>query len=102
MAQTALEGVLASSLNPGASSRVPLLEMATPCDVPLAKSSYFVCSQVRVPSASSGSPESRIAVIRKASLRKNISEFKTSYREKLRVSRTRGEAGCGLLGASLR
>src|SRR5512140_1036709 len=49
--QTALEGVVATSLKAGASWSSPLLEIATPCAVPLEKSSYLFCSQVRVPSA---------------------------------------------------
>src|SRR2546430_5197114 len=51
VAQIALDGVVATSLKAGASCRNPSLEMATPCAVPLRKSSYFDCSQVRVPSA---------------------------------------------------
>ena len=39
------------ALNAGASSRPPVLRIATPCVVPLVKSSNFDCSQVRVPSA---------------------------------------------------
>jgi len=36
----------------GASVRLPSLLMATPCAVPFSKSSYLVCSQVRVACAS--------------------------------------------------
>src|SRR5947208_6142798 len=53
-AHTALDGVLATVLKLGASCSVPELEMATPCVVPLRKSSYLDCSQVRVPSANKG------------------------------------------------
>src|ERR1019366_2963050 len=46
-----LEGVVASALNAGASSRPPSLRNATPLAVPLVSSSNLDCSQVRVPSA---------------------------------------------------
>src|SRR2546427_11635149 len=51
IAQTYVEGRVASVLNAGASSRPPVLRKATPFGVPFTKSSNLDCSQVRVPSA---------------------------------------------------
>src|SRR5690349_7820136 len=72
VAQTALEGVVATSLKAGASSRNPLLDIETPWEVPLEKSSYLFCSQVRVPS-----PETKRAVNTRVVSRKQKKEKRT-------------------------
>src|SRR5713101_56246 len=51
IAQTYVEGRVASVLNAGASSRPPVPRNATPFGVPFTRSSNLDCSQVRVPSA---------------------------------------------------
>src|SRR6266478_9559733 len=51
IAQTYVEGRVASVLNAGASSRPPVLRRATPFGVPFTRSSNLDCSQLRVPSA---------------------------------------------------
>jgi hypothetical protein len=68
-----------------------VLEIATPWGVPFAKSSYFDCSQVRVPSAETRDDEMRInrlaeTVRKKAERRENIMDCDLRV-EKLRVSR---------------
>src|ERR1700731_2484233 len=49
--QMEVEGVVASALNAGASSRPPSLRRWMPLAVPFVSSSNLDCSQVRVPSA---------------------------------------------------
>src|SRR5882672_9969586 len=49
-----VEGVANKGFKAGASSRPPVLRIATPFAVPLLKSSNLDCSQVRVPSANAG------------------------------------------------
>src|SRR5882762_1662586 len=51
-----VEGVANKGFRAGASSRPPVLRMATPLAVPMLSSSNFDCSQVRVPS-----PDARVA-----------------------------------------
>jgi len=66
------DGVLATSLNAGANCNVPSLEIATPCEVPFTRSSYFDCSQVRVPSANMVSAVAKKRVMTVTSLSENI------------------------------
>src|ERR1039458_9511338 len=62
-----VEGVVASALNAGASSRPPSLRSATPLAVPLVSSSNLDCSQVRVPSARANAESAEVERISKDS-----------------------------------